>query len=158
MNRSSRVYVDMAGDLFHAGHVNLFRTARELGDALVVGILDDETVAEYKRTPIMSLEERVAVIASCRFVDEVISPAPFRVTSDFIEAHDISLVVHGDDMPMDVVHDIYGDAAAAGIFRYVSYTRGVSTTEIIRRVLASQGSTQEELIPKAPSTRSPIVA
>ncbi|GIF74627.1 adenylyltransferase/cytidyltransferase family protein [Asanoa siamensis] len=127
------------GDLFHRGHVNLFKAARALGDSLVVGVLDDETIARYKRRPIMSLDERVAVISACRFVDEVIAPAPFRVTADFISCHDISLVAHGDDLPMEVVHDIYGDAAAAGIFRYVPYTAAVSTTEIIRRVLDSRG-------------------
>ncbi|MDG4823977.1 adenylyltransferase/cytidyltransferase family protein [Asanoa sp. WMMD1127] len=129
------MYVDMAGDLFHCGHVNLLKAARELGDSLVVGVLDDETIAHYKRKPIMSLDERVAVIGACRFVDEVIAPAPFRVTSDFIRSHDISLVAHGDDLPLEAVHDIYGAAASAGIFRYVPRTAAVSTTEIIRRVL-----------------------
>jgi len=76
----SRVYVDMVGDLFHAGHVELLRAARRHGDWLVVGVLSDETVASYKRRPIMSLAERVAVIESCRYVDEVIEDAPFQVT------------------------------------------------------------------------------
>lgn len=145
---NSRVYVDMAGDLFHAGHVNLLRAAREFGDTLVVGVLDDETVAGYKRKPIMTLDERLTVIGACSLVDEVVSPAPFRVTSDFMAAHDISLVVHGDDMPLEVVKDIYGDAEAAGKFRYVSYTAGVSTTEVIQRVLRSQAANLE---PRTPS-------
>ena len=55
----TRVYVDMAADLFHFGHVELLRRARELGDVLVVGIHSDETVARYKRSTVMTMEERV---------------------------------------------------------------------------------------------------
>ena len=81
---SSRVYVDMVGDLFHAGHVSLLREARRHGDWLVVGVLSDDTAASYKRRPIMNLAERVAVIESCKYVDEVIEDAPMRVTEEFL--------------------------------------------------------------------------
>ncbi len=75
----TRVYVDMVGDLFHAGHVRLLAAAREHGDQLVVGVLSDETAAAYKRRPIMTLSERVAVVEACRHVDEVIPDAPYAV-------------------------------------------------------------------------------
>ena len=95
---TTRIYVDMVGDLFHAGHVSLLREARRHGDWLVVGVLSDDTAASYKRRPIMTLPERVAVIEACRYVDEVIADAPFRVTAQFLAAHDIATVVHGDDL------------------------------------------------------------
>ncbi len=60
MAARTRVYVDMVGDLFHAGHVALLRAARALGDELVVGVLSDADAAAYKRTPVMTLEERLA--------------------------------------------------------------------------------------------------
>lgn len=95
---TSRVYVDMVGDLFHAGHVELLRAARAHGDYLIVGVLSDETATAYKRTPIMKLAERVAVVEACRYVDEVIADAPFEVGEAFLLAHDIATVVHGDDL------------------------------------------------------------
>ena len=95
---SSRVYVDMVGDLFHAGHVSLLREARQHGDWLVVGVLSDDTAASYKRRPIMSLAERVAVIESCRYVDEVIEDSPFQLSEEFLAEHNIAIVVHGDDL------------------------------------------------------------
>ena len=98
MTESTRVYVDMVGDLFHAGHVALLRAARALGDELVVGVLSDETATAYKRRPIMTLDERVAVIEACRHVDEVIADAPDRLTHEFLEEHQLDLVVHGDDI------------------------------------------------------------
>ena len=134
MSSRTRVYVDMVGDLFHAGHVELLRQARSFGDWVVVGVLSDEVVAAYKRRPIMTLDERVAVISACRYVDEVVPNAPDVVTTEFLAEHDISLVVHGDDISNDAVDSLYGDVAAAGKLRLVPREPGISTTEIIRRV------------------------
>lgn len=131
----SRVYVDMVGDLFHAGHVSLLRTARTHGDWLIVGVLSDDTAASYKRRPIMSLAERVAVIESCRYVDEVVVDAPFQVTEKFLAEHDIATVVHGDDVTPQDAELVYGAAAAAGKLRLIRRTAGISTTELIQRVL-----------------------
>jgi cytidyltransferase-like protein len=131
-----RVYLDMVGDLFHAGHVNLLRAAREFGDWVIVGVLDDEVVASYKRRPIMTLDERVTVIAACRYVDQVIPRAPDVMTKDFLDAYDIGLVLHGDDASPEVCQAQYGAAMREGKLRLVRYTAGISTTDLINRVLA----------------------
>ena len=136
----SRVYVDMVGDLFHAGHVSLLREARRHGDWLVVGVLSDDTAASYKRRPIMTLAERVAVIESCRYVDEVIEDAPLQVTEEFLSVHGITTVVHGDDLSPEGADFVYGPAAAAGKLAYVRRTRGISTTQLIQRVLDAADS------------------
>ena len=130
-----RVYVDMVGDLFHAGHVALLREARGHGDHLVVGVLGDETTAAYKRRPIMTLAERVAVIESCRYVDEVIADAPFVVDEGFLDEHAITTVVHGDDLSLDGAASIYGPAVERGALVLVERTSGLSTTQVIQRVL-----------------------
>ena len=131
----SRVYVDMVGDLFHAGHVSLLREARRHGDWLVVGVLSDDTAASYKRRPIMTLAERVAVIESCRYVDEVIEDAPYLVTEAFLDEHGITMVVHGDDLTPEGEESVYGPAAAAGKLTYIRPTRRISTTQLIQRVI-----------------------
>ncbi|MBC7277617.1 adenylyltransferase/cytidyltransferase family protein [Nocardioides sp.] len=113
-SEASRVYVDMVGDLFHAGHVELLREARTHGDYLIVGVLSDETAAGYKRPPIMTLAERVAVVEACRYVDEVIADAPFRIDEAFLAEHAITTVVHGDDLSPEGAEAVYGAAVAAG--------------------------------------------
>lgn len=138
--RTSRVYVDMVGDLFHAGHVALLRAARAHGDHLIVGVLSDETAAAYKRTPIMTLAERVAVIEACRYVDEVIVDAPFQVDEEFLAVHEIAAVVHGDDLSYEGAEAAYGAALTAGKLTYVPRTTGISTTDLIRRVLAANAA------------------
>ena len=61
----TRVYVDMVADLFHYGHANFLRQAKQFGDHLIVGIHSDEVVKEYKRTPILNMKERVDTVSSC---------------------------------------------------------------------------------------------
>ncbi len=136
--RPRRVYADIVGDLFHAGHVAFFKQARAFGDVLVIGVLADDTVESYKRTPILTLEERAAVIGACRYVDEVIVDPPLRLTEEWIREHQIDVIVHGDDFNQATLVDQYGAALELGIFKTVPYTKGISTTEIIKRVVARQ--------------------
>jgi cytidyltransferase-like protein len=131
----TRVYVDIVGDLFHAGHVEFFKKARQFGDYLIVGVLADETVQEYKRKPILTLEERVRAIQACKYVDEVVVAPPLRLTEEMIQRYRIDYVVHGDDFNKDLLEDQYGLALKLGIFRTVPYGRGISTTEIIQRIV-----------------------
>ncbi len=128
-----RVYVDMVADLFHYGHVDFLRKAHALGDYLLVGICSDEVVQASKWKPILNMEERVACVAGCRYVDEVVPDAPWIIDRAWIKKHNIDLVVHGDDYAQDRLEYIYKVPIAMGIFRTVPYTPGISTTEIIRR-------------------------
>jgi cytidyltransferase-like protein len=130
----TRVYADMVADLFHHGHVEFLRQARELGDELLVGIHSDEDVGSYKRRPVMTMGERVAVVRGCRYVDEVIPNAPLRVTREWIERHTIDLVVHGDDFDHDRLMEMYAEPAEMGILRTVPYTPGISTSELRERL------------------------
>jgi cytidyltransferase-like protein len=136
--RPVRVYADIVGDLFHSGHVEFFRQAKAFGDVLIIGVLADDTVESYKRIPILMLEERVAVISACRYVDEVIVAPPLRVSEEWIAEHQIDFVVHGDDFNQATILDQYEAAFHLGIFRTVPYTKGISSTEIIRRIVARQ--------------------
>jgi cytidyltransferase-like protein len=130
-----RVYVDIVGDLFHAGHVSFLRQASELGDVLVVGVHSDDAVETYKRRPVLTMEERIAVIASCRYVQEVIPDAPLVVGRDYLREHRIDLVVHGDDMwHSDALQRFYAEPQQLGILRLVPYTTGISTSDIIARI------------------------
>ena len=129
-----RVYADMVADLFHYGHVEFLKRARALGDHLVVGIHSDEVVLAHKRQPIMTMDERIACMAGCRYVDEVIGDAPWIMDRDWIAKHKIDLVVHGDDYSQEALIDTYGISIELGILRTLSYTATISTTEIIRRI------------------------
>ena len=124
----------MTADLFHFGHVNFLKQASEIGDYLIAGIHSDETVQNYKRSPIMTMEERISVVASCRYVDEVIADAPLIIDLKWIKKHNIHLVVHGDDFSEDLLQLCYKIPIEMGIFKKVPYTPGISTTDITNRL------------------------
>ena len=133
-----RVYADMVADLFHYGHVEFLKKARALGDYLLVGLHADDVLVSYKRRPILTIEERIACVAGCRYVDEVIPNAPFIIDRAFIKRHTIHLVVHGDDFLREELELYYKVPVEMGIFRTVPYTHGISTSEIIRRIKERQ--------------------
>ena len=66
-------YLVMAGDLFHAGHLNVLQLAKVYCQLVVVGVLTDDAVKSYKRTPIINLEERSRIINHTELVGIVIT-------------------------------------------------------------------------------------
>ncbi|MAK56875.1 MAG: glycerol-3-phosphate cytidylyltransferase [Pusillimonas sp.] len=133
----TRVYVDIVGDLFHIGHLNLFKKAISAFDnknvSLVVGVHSDKDVSSYKRKPIIPQEQRYEIVRSCKYVDEVIEASPLVITEDFINKHKIDYVVHGDDVTKEISKQ-HAVVSKMGIIKYVPYTDGVSTTSIIQKI------------------------
>ena len=101
----------------------------------MVGVHGDDAVIAHKRKTILNMEERVACVAACRYVDEVLPNAPWITGRDWIEKHNINLVVHGSDYSEEDLNDTHAVPIKMGIFRAVPYTPGISTTEIIRRCI-----------------------
>jgi len=133
----------MVADLFHYGHVNFLRQAREYGDYLLVGVHADETVMSYKRRPILSMEERVASVEGCRHVDEVVSNAPLIIERAWIKQHNIDLILHGDDVSREMEERWYKIPIEMGIYRSVGYTPGISTTDLIARIREEFGASDD---------------
>jgi|3_EtaG_2_1085321.scaffolds.fasta_scaffold03210_5 cytidyltransferase-like protein len=129
-----RVYVDMVADLFHVGHLNLICQAREHGDYLIVGVHSDEDVASYKRDPIISEKDRYQIIKSCKYVDEVIEAAPLIISEEFLKKHRIDVIIHGNDVG-DAIKKQHRVPLEKNMIKYVPYTEGVSTTEIISKIV-----------------------
>jgi glycerol-3-phosphate cytidylyltransferase len=85
-------------DLFHVGHVNLLKRARELGDRLVVAVSTDEfNLQEKNKTTIVPYEHRVKVLESCRYVDLVIPESSWSQKERDILKYQIDTFVMGDD-------------------------------------------------------------
>ena len=79
MNKSDIVYVAMAADIIHLGHVNIIETAASFGP-VVIGLLTDEAICSYKRQPIVTWAQRRKVISSFKGVSIVIP----QTTHDYV--------------------------------------------------------------------------
>ena len=128
------VYVDMVADLFHYGHVSFLSRAKTEGHYLIVGIHNDEDVMKYKRKPILKMLERSKVVSACKHVDEVVINAPLNITEDFLNKYNIDLVIHGDDISEQKKQYFYENVERLGKLKLISYTTGISTTDIINRI------------------------
>lgn len=153
------VYIDGAFDLFHAGHVEILRLARGLGDFLLVGIHTDQTVSANRgaHRPIMHLHERSLSVLACRYVDEVIIGAPWEVSKDMITTFNISLVVHGtvaenSDYQMEKCNP-YAVPMSMGIYRVLESPLDITTTTIIKRIVSNHEAYQKRNEKKAESER-----
>ena len=90
-----KVFMSMSTDVIHGGHINIIGKAAALGD-LTVGVLSDETVASYKRYPLLSCEERMKIIAAIQGVAHVVRQEGLSYR-DVIRELKPDIVVHGDD-------------------------------------------------------------
>lgn len=153
------VYIDGAFDLFHAGHVEILRVARDRGDFLLVGIHTDQTVSAHRgaHRPIMNLHERSLSVLACRYVDEVIIGAPREVSKDMITTFNISLVVHGtvaeDNDFQKEEGNPYEIPKSMGIFQVLDSPLDITTSTIIKRIVSNHEAYQKRNEKKAESER-----
>lgn len=129
-----RIYIDLIGDLFHAGHLRHLEKAKSLGDILVVGIFDDQTAADLSHVPVVGLDERVAVIAALRCVDEVIPAAPATPGKAFLEKYEIEQACLSDDFGNPERQEALADLLENGIGVVLPYTEDISTGALVARI------------------------
>lgn len=133
-----RVYADGIFDLFHQGHARALMQAKNLfpNTYLIVGVCSDALTHKLKGDTVMTDEERYDAVRHCRYVDEVLRDAPWTLTPEFIAKHRIDYVAH-DDIPYVTKDssDIYGWLKEAGKFKATARTEGVSTSDLITRIV-----------------------
>lgn len=98
-------YVAGVFDLFHIGHLNLFRRAKEQCDYLIVGVVIDEQVVRGKKTrPYIPFEERLAIVKACKYVDEAVEiPVDKPNTEDAWHMYHFDVQFSGSDYADDPV-------------------------------------------------------
>ncbi|CAB9506092.1 Ethanolamine-phosphate cytidylyltransferase [Seminavis robusta] len=140
-DKEIRIFMDGAFDLLHYGHMNAFRLAKSLGTTLIVGVNSDESITRCKGAPpLMSDDERMTMVKTCKFVDEVVENCPYVMSPEYldwvIKEKRIDYVIHGSDPCFTVDgEDVYAAAKATGKFRMIPRTEGVSTSDILGRIL-----------------------
>lgn len=129
-------YVPGVYDLFHVGHLNLIRRSKERCDYLIVGVLTDELVEHFKhKRPYIPYEERAAVVAAIREVDEVV-PVDFSNTRKIDAWHMYHFDCHfsGNDHGADWASDMKMLQEVGSNMEFFPYTQGTSSTQIKQRM------------------------
>ena len=119
-------------DLFHPGHVQLLRRAKELGSKLVVGLSTDEFTAKQGKRSVMRYEERKTVLEACRYVDAVFPEQDWQQKLDDAKRLGVNVFVMGDDWAGK-----FDFMESACHVVYLTRTEGVSTTQIKASVLST---------------------
>ena len=123
-------------DMFHIGHLNILRRAKEQCEYLIVGVSTDELVKEYKKkTPMIPFEQRIEIVRAIRYVDEVVP----QENMDKIEAWKrlkFDVMFHGNDWKNSSLYNAYEQAfEKAGLaLVFLPHTEGISSTSIISRL------------------------
>lgn len=121
-------------DLFHIGHLNILKKSKEQCDYLVVGVSTDELVEEYKsKKPIISYDERAAIVKSIKYVDEVV-PQTSMNKKEAWERIKFDALFHGDDWKGSNLYNKYEkDFEGLGVeFIFLPHTDGTSSTKITK--------------------------
>ncbi|XP_059937815.1 ethanolamine-phosphate cytidylyltransferase isoform X5 [Mesoplodon densirostris] len=134
--RAVRVWCDGCYDMVHYGHSNQLRQARAMGDHLIVGVHTDEEIAKHKGPPVFTQEERYKMVQAIKWVDEVVPAAPYVTTLETLDKYSCDFCVHGNDITLTVDgRDTYEEVKQAGRYRECKRTQGVSTTDLVGRML-----------------------
>ena len=122
--------------MFHIGHLNILKRAKEHCDYLIVGVSTDELCESYKhKRPIIPFEARKAIVESIRYVDEVV-PQVDREKFKAWEKIGFDVMFVGDDWKNSPLFDAL-EAQFADVnvrIEYFPYTKGISST-ILREKL-----------------------
>ena len=133
-----RVYIDGIFDLFHRGHIESLKQAKNICDDvyLIVGVVSDKDATSYKRMPIINEDDRAELLRSVNIVDEVLTNVPLAVTKEFVELNNIDLVVHGFSNNEDWEKQKYffEYLINENKFKKINYYDKTSTTDIINRI------------------------
>lgn len=127
------VFVVMNAEILHPGHLNILKTARELGE-VTVGLATDEFAARYKRLPLMSYEQRKAILENIRGVNRVI-PQETLDLEPVLRQLKPDYFVHGDDWKTGRLQSVRRQVIElleewGGQLVEPAYTEGISSTQL----------------------------
>lgn len=121
-------------DMFHIGHLNILKRAKEQCEYLIVGVSTDELVMQYKgKTPVINYDNRKAIVEAIRYVDMVIPQQTLNKLEAWNEWH-FDAVFHGDDWKGSTMYNVVEDELrkVGCDMVFLPHTAGVSSTELCK--------------------------
>jgi cytidyltransferase-like protein len=122
-------------DLFHIGHINLFKRIKENCDKLIVGVHNDEQVMTYKKKPIISYDDRLEIIKSCKYVDVIYENADLVTTDEILYKLNADCVFAGREKE-EYIKKYYQVSKNKLIL--LDRTSHICTSDIINRIIKNR--------------------
>lgn len=119
-------------DLFHIGHLNILKNAKEQCDFLIVGVSTDENVLNYKnKTPFIPYEQRAEIVKAIKYVDKVVPQENMDKFAAW-ERYHFDAIFHGDDWKGSTMYEeIEKKLSSVGCdVVFLPHTQGISSTLI----------------------------
>lgn len=123
-------------DMFHIGHLNILKRAKERCDYLIVGVTTDELCcARKKKAPIICEADRMAIVRAIRYVDRVV-PQENMDKLSAVKQYGADVVFVGSDWKGTPAWDVYEkEFATIGCdVVYLDHTDGISSTILRERM------------------------
>jgi glycerol-3-phosphate cytidylyltransferase len=119
-------------DMFHIGHLNILRRAKEQCEYLIVGVSTDDVVESYKhKTPVIKFEERFAIVEAIKYVDKVVPQTSMNKLEAYHELK-FDALFHGTDWKGSAMYaEIARELEKVGVdVVFLPHTEGISSTLI----------------------------
>ncbi len=137
MNKK-KVYVGMAADIIHEGHINLLKKASQYGE-VIVGLLTDKAISSYKGVPYLDFKRRKIIIQNIKYVKRIKPQETLDYVSNLKKIKP-NYVVHGDDWKKGVQKKTRNRVIKAlkkwsGKLIEPAYTKNISSSIIKEKIL-----------------------
>ena len=150
-DKKIRVYCDGVFDLFHTGHARLLEQVKKMlpNVELVVGVSADADVMREKGIYVLNEQERVEAVKHCKWTDEVHFPCPWVPSVANLKSLNCDFTAH-DAIPYGTSEedDCYKETKEAGMFLPTLRSDGISTSDLISRILRDRGEYVKRSIKK----------
>ena len=119
-------------DMFHIGHLNVIRRAKEQCDYLIVGVSTDELVQHDKnKTPVIPYEERAAIVEAIKYVDKVVPQPDKNKLAAWEKYHFNKMFVGSDWQGTDAWNRFEEQFRPLDVeIVYLPHTDGISSTKL----------------------------
>lgn len=123
-------------DMFHVGHLNILRRAKEQCDYLIVGVSTDELVQhDKKKIPIISFEDRCAIVEAIKYVDKVVPQLDKNKLGAWEKYHFNKMIVGSDWKGTEAWNKFEKQFKPLGVeIVYLEYTDGISSTMLREKI------------------------
>ena len=116
-------------DMFHVGHLNLLKRAKETCDYLIVGVTTDELTSYKNKKAVIPFEDRMQIVQAIRYVDEAVPQVNMDKMAAWEKYHFDAMFVGDDWKGTEKWNRLEEDFRKVGVdIVYFEYTKKISST------------------------------